>query len=315
MDSIQNSFVWLSTVLSAILLGTSLADPVSATPFPQELKDSIKYVVILFPENRSFDSLFGKFPGANGIREAGASAKLQLKPAGEPFDPLPQPNTGGIPGIDKGPDPRFPTSLKDMPYEISQYVPEDSRQGDLVHRFYTEQYQINSKESRFAADPKNSGGGPMSKFAAWSDNPGLVTSYLNAHDLPEGRLARNYVLCDNAFHSAFGGSFLNHIWLIAARSPIWPAHPSEGSSPKPANATRLEDQGFPASDGVSLSDKALTNDPKLPGLQMSNAAQVLGEGDYWAVNTLLPLRGPAGGYQALTPAPLTATRCWQAMTR
>jgi acid phosphatase len=304
MDSIQNSFVWLSTIFSAILLGTSLADPVSATPFPHELKDSIKYVVILFPENRSFDSLFGKFPGANGIREAGASAKLQLKPAGEPFDPLPQPNTGGIPGIDKGPDPRFPTSLKDTPYDISRYVPEYSRQGDLVHRFYTEQYQINSKESRFAADPKNAGGGPMSKFAAWSDNPGLVTSYLNRHDLPEGRLARNYVLCDNAFHSAFGGSFLNHIWLIAARSPIWPAHPSEGSSPKPANATRLEDQGFPAIDGVSLSDKALTNDPKLPGFPMSNAAQVLGEGDYWAINTLLPLRGPAGGYQALTPAPL-----------
>jgi phospholipase C len=96
---------------------------------------------------------------------------------------------------------------------------------------------LNSKESRFAGDPKNAGGGPMSKFTAWSDNPGLVTSYLNTRDLPEGRLARKYVLCDNAFHSAFGGSFLNHIWLIAARSPIWPAHPSEGGSPKPANAT------------------------------------------------------------------------------
>src|SRR6202011_450644 len=132
MDSIQNSFVWLSTVFSAILLGTSLADPVSVNSFPQELKDNIKYVVILFPENRSFDSLFGKFPGANGIREAGASAKVQLKPAGKPFDALPRPNTGGIPGIGKGPDPRCPTLLKVAPYDISPFLPEYSRQGDLV---------------------------------------------------------------------------------------------------------------------------------------------------------------------------------------
>src|SRR5260370_38522735 len=104
MDSMQNSSVWLSTALSAILLGTTLADPVSANPFPPELKDSIKYVVILFPENRSFDSMFGKFPGANGIREAGHAAKIQLKPAGEPFDPLPHPKPGAIPAISKGPD-------------------------------------------------------------------------------------------------------------------------------------------------------------------------------------------------------------------
>jgi acid phosphatase len=298
---------WLLTALSSILASTSLADPAAATSFPPDLKDKIKYVIILFPENRSFDSLFGKFPGANGLREAPDSAKVQLKLTGEPFDHLPQPNTGGIPGITKGPDTRFPASLKDGPYDISPFVPEYARQGDLVHRFYTEQYQINSQQSRLAADPKNAGGGPMSKFSAWSDNPGLVMSYFDAHDQPEGRLARNYVLCDNAFHSAFGGSFLNHIWLIAARSPVWPAHPAEGSAPKPANATRFDDKGFPRIEGTSLSDKALTNDPKLPGFPKSNSAQSLQNGDYWAVNTTLPLRGPAGGYQLMTPVPLPST--------
>jgi len=29
-------------------------------------------------------------------------------------------------------------------------------------------------------------------------------------------MAHKYTLCDNFFHSAFGGSFLNHMWLIAA---------------------------------------------------------------------------------------------------
>ena len=41
-------------------------------------------------------------------------------------------------------------------------------------------------------------------------------SYYDASDLPEGKLAKQYTLCDHFFHAAFGGSFLNHIWLIAA---------------------------------------------------------------------------------------------------
>jgi hypothetical protein len=30
-------------------------------------------------------------------------------------------------------------------------------------------------------------------------------------------------LCDRFFHSAYGGSFLNHQWLIAAATPPWTA--------------------------------------------------------------------------------------------
>jgi phospholipase C len=63
--------------------------------------------------------------------------------------------------------------------------------------------------------------GDLDKFVTWSDNPGLVLSYLDATNLPEGKLAQQYVLCDNFFHSAYGGSFLNHQWLIAAASPPW----------------------------------------------------------------------------------------------
>jgi acid phosphatase len=300
--SLEKRSIWLLVALGAFLCGSSPADPLPAS-FPQDLKDKIKYVIILFPENRSFDSLYGKFPGANGLREAPDSAKIQVKLTGEPLDPLPQPNTGGIPGITKGPDARFPASLSNIPFDIAPYVPVYTRQGDMVHKFYTEQYQINSKESRLAADPKNAAGNPMSKFAAWSDNPGLVMTYIDAHNLPEGRLAQNYVLCDNTFHSAFGGSFLNHFWLISARTPIWPAHPSEGSPPTPANATKLDDKGFPDLDGNLLSDRALTNDPKLSGFPISNSAQTLRDGDYWCVNTTFPLRGPAGGYQTMTPAP------------
>jgi phospholipase C len=40
-------------------------------------------------------------------------------------------------------------------------------------------------------------GGKNDKFAAWSDNGGLVISYLDATDMPLGKLAREYTLADH----------------------------------------------------------------------------------------------------------------------
>src|SRR5271170_5709368 len=76
----------------------------------------------------------------------------------------------------------------------------------------------------------------MNGFVNWSNNGGLVLSYFNASDLPEGKLAKQYVLCDNFFHSAFGGSFLNHQFFIAAAAPRWMNPPSKMiSDPNPAH--------------------------------------------------------------------------------
>ena len=50
----------------------------------------------------------------------------------------------------------------------------------------------------------------MDKFVAWSDAAGLVMGYYDATNMPEGQLAQQYVMADNFFHAAFGGSFLNH---------------------------------------------------------------------------------------------------------
>src|SRR5271170_4635983 len=61
----------------------------------------------------------------------------------------------------------------------------------------------------------------MNGFVGWSNNGGLVLSYFDASDLPEGRLAQQYTICDNFFHSAFGGSFLNHQFLITAQAPVY----------------------------------------------------------------------------------------------
>jgi acid phosphatase len=290
----------------AVFSVPGIANPV-AGEFPQELRQKIKYVIIIYPENRSFDSLFGHIRGVNGLKKAAKKNYVQTQPNGTPFATLPQPNTNGIPGITTGPDPRFPAVVSNQPFEISSNVPITDRHGDLIHRFYTEQYQINDPSNPFSpggVDPKNSGGAPLSKFSAYSTNAGLVLGNYDAQFDAEGRLAREFTICDNAFHSAFGGSFLNHQWLIAARTPVWPANPSEGSAPSPSSATVFGADGFPVFTSSNVpSDGALTNDPNLSGFDRSNAAQKLGGGDYWAVNTLLPLRGPAGGLSTISPAP------------
>jgi acid phosphatase len=75
-------------------------------------------------------------------------------------------------------------------------------------------------------------------------------------------LAQQYTLCDNFFHSAYGGSFLNHQWLIAAASPPWTADIPTGwkSSYDPVSK--------------NLSDNQLTFEGK------------------YAVNTVQPLLAP-----------------------
>ncbi|MFO1057856.1 MAG: alkaline phosphatase family protein, partial [Dongiaceae bacterium] len=159
----------------------------------------IGHVVVIFQDNRSFDNLYGTFPGADGIANAGAAA-TQVDLQGRPYDKLPTVMTVGSTGA--VPDTRFPPDLPNKPFNIGDYVSPDLPTGDLVNRFYQEQQQIN--------------GGAMNKFAAVSDAGGLVMGYYADGTLPLHDYARRYVLADRFFHAAFGGSFLNHVWLICA---------------------------------------------------------------------------------------------------
>ena len=191
--------------------------------------------------------------------------------------------------------------MPNAPYDLLQSVPFASMQGDMIHRFYTEQYQINDPDGRYRLNPKNAGGTAMSKFTAWSDNPGLVLTHYDAQNLGEGLLGKQYTICDNNFHTAFGGSFLNAQFLISARAPVWPGTPTTPDAAVPpatgTNVTIFDANGYPAvlTNG-SVSDGFLTADGDLPPFDMSNANQRLNPGDYWTVNTIRPLRGPAGGF-------------------
>ena len=271
--------------------------------FPAELRDKIHYVIILYPENRSFDSLYGQFPGAEGIAQADPTHTLQVDRTGKPLPFLSHFNTNGMPGISNGPDPRFPIRLPNAPFDISTFVPDGYQHGDLTHKFYTEQYMINSKADRFRDDPNNLGGAPMSKFSTWSSNPGLTMGHYDEHAGGEGLVAHEFVLCDHAHHSAFGGSFLNHQWLISARTPVWTQHANPNGEPPVSYITKFTN-GFPSiSLTAPLSDAVLSNEAALPEFKYSNAHRKLESNDYWAINTVSPINGPSDLFSTAETGP------------
>lgn len=203
----------------------------------------INHVVVIYQENWSFDSLYGRFPGANGIDNAGAAIQ-QVDKDGTPYATLPQPlNTTFSPPV---PDPRFPADLPVAPFDLSKNVAPNQQTGDAVHRFYQEQLQID--------------GGKMDKFVAWSDAAGLVMSYYDATTMPEGKLAQQFTLMDNFFHSAFGGSFLNHQFLICACAPTWPDAPAGVVAQVDANGTMTKD-GQVTPDGFVVNTAFTVNTP------------------------------------------------------
>jgi phospholipase C len=223
-----------SAATATLLLGFVLATTSASRAEDDERKplrslNEIKHIIVIYQENWSFDSLYGQFPGADGLANSfdtipqldvkavpAYSSLILLMPSpltGSPLAVDPQfPSVGGnlaLPANHKLPWPL-------IPYDFTTYIPADGFTGDIVHRFYHEQLQIDNG----FLEAKN---GDLDKFVTWSDNPGLVLSYLDATNLPEGKLAQEYLLCDNFFHSAYGGSFLNHQWLIAAATPPWTA--------------------------------------------------------------------------------------------
>ncbi len=221
--------IWLIIVNLMLVFAATAAGPaaLAARPF-----DRINHVIVIYQENWSFDGLYGKFPGANGIANAGAAA-LQVDREGRLYAALPaltDPRT-------RQPNPRLPIGLTNGPFDLSKYVPPDQQVGSPIHKFYLQQYQIN--------------GGKMDKFVAWTDMGPLVMSYYDATTLPAGKLAQEFTLADNFFHAAFGDSFLNHFWLICACTPTWPDAPADMIVRLDANGMLVKD-GSVTPDGYAV---------------------------------------------------------------
>jgi acid phosphatase len=146
---------------------------------------------------------------------------------------------------------------------------------DLWHRFYQNQMQI--------------AGGRNDRFVAYADSGALVMGYYAGTKLPLWDVAKQYVLADNFFMGAFGGSFVNHFSLICACAP---SYPRADQSPAKGLISVVEPDGVtlkPAADGPK---SALDGIPKF--VNDGNLSP-----DFYAVNTMQPPYQPS----ANKPAP------------
>jgi phospholipase C len=216
--------------VSAALLSCSDA---STAPKAGDIS-KINHIVVIYLENHSFDNLYGEFAGAEGLSAAGGAFK-QISATGSAYSTLPQVNGSPI-----------PTNLPNSPFNIDTYVPASTATRDLVHRYYQEQMQID--------------GGKMDKFAQVSDAQGLSMGYYHTAGLPLAAEAAKYTLADHFFHSAFGGSFLNHIFLIAAAAPVFPNAPSSIVAVLDASGTLVTD-GAVTPDGYAVNTSFTVNNP------------------------------------------------------
>jgi len=226
----------------------------------------IEHIVVIYAENRSFDNLYGLFPGANGIGRATPAQYLQTDHDGRILPRLPKVWNDKA-GLLKGDLPNRPFRIDEPPFDLGLEV----RTPDLVHRYYQNIEQIN--------------GGRLDRYAAVSDAGGLVMGYYDGATMPMWKHAREYVLADNFFQAAFGGSFLNHFWLICACTPYFSNAPSNLKVRLDSDGKLQRRRGSPAS--------ALHGSPKLHDHEITP--------DGYAVNTLQPPYPPSGNPRYADP--------------
>jgi phospholipase C len=201
-------------IAAAVTTSAAWAANIEKQPEPiQEMSalDRINHIIVIYQENHSFDNYLGTFPGVDGIANARATA-TQTDKRGQVYDLLPAPLANPIDGISKPPS-NFPAVLPNGPFLMNEYVKPEDGTANMAHAFYRQQYQIN--------------GGQMDRFVAWADAGGLVMGYWDLRGSPLYELAREFTVADRFFMGAFGGSFLNHQWLICACTPVFPNAPAQ----------------------------------------------------------------------------------------
>jgi acid phosphatase len=309
----------------------------------------IKHIVVIYEENHSFDNLYGGWEGVRGLADADASHTTQVGQANNfttPFHCLYmddinlQAQSAANPNApltatcnDTTTATPFPSHFGNAPFTIDDYLsptdttcppnavvafssPNGFKKGtgspggctrDIVHRFYEEQFQLN--------------GGQQNRYVLGSDAAGLVMGIYNTQALPiykylHRRHHPRYAILDNFFQAAFGGSFLNHQFLIAAAPPT--CTPSAGPPVVtcPSHAV-LDSNGFTVASSPPASNRppgmgalyvspgnpsgaALNNGAVTQACNLASTVAGLACGDY-VVNTTQPKDRPHGAFGARIP--------------
>jgi acid phosphatase len=271
-------------VVPLALLVATLISSTARAQTPRSGIANIDTFVVIYAENRSFDNLYGSFPGADGLQNVTAENSKQLDRDGAELKELPPAWEGltakGVtPAVTQAQTEHMPAK----PFAIDDPNGLNTKLGvvtrDLWHLFYQNQMQID--------------GGKNDKFVAYADAGGLVMGHYDGSKLPLWPVAQKYVLADNFFQGAFGGSFLNHFELVCA---CIPKYPDADKSPAKNLIAVVE------ADGVSL--KLADNSPKSA---MDGVPKFVTNGqispDFYAINTMQPPYQPSNNPPAAESDP------------
>lgn len=225
----------------------------------------IGHILVIYAENRSFDHLYGNFPSANGLANATAEQKTQLDHDGRPLPHI-------ITWQGDKPHPHFGKPMPNGPFLITA-PPIEGAQSEIlpspIHAFYHNAEQIN--------------GGKNNMFVAMSNVGGWSMGYFDTSNLRLWQWAKEYTLADNFFMGAYGGSFLNHQFLICACAPEFKNAPAAITAiTEPDGRMKKRDGSPSAKDGP---------------VRIASNTQISPDG--FAVNTTQPSYQPSG----IPPAP------------
>ncbi|PRC94986.1 acid phosphatase [Solimicrobium silvestre] len=266
-------------VLGSVPLAVNSKPVPSGSSLNAKLKDNIKNVVVIFLENRSFTNLFANFPGVSKpLSEVPAAAYAQLDRNGQVLTQLPKIWGGIVPQEQTLGGKQYQiteskiTGLPNAPFALTdgdgKPLPEGLITRDLAHLFYQNQMQIN--------------GGKNDQFVAWGNSGAMVMGHYGETQKNLGlwQVAKEYTLCDNFFMAAFGGSFLNHQFLISGRAP---EYFNAASSP-------AKDKIVVTEDGPTGTRLAIAKDN--PASAVDGPPKFVRDGsispDGYAVNTMAP---------------------------
>lgn len=176
----------LAVTVAAVLFGSRVARAPAAPP-PSGIH-KIEHVVIIMQENRSFDSYFGTFPGADGIpMKNGVPAPCIPAPSGScvhPYHDTADVNAGGPHGA--------PNAVADV-------------DGGKMDGFILQA----SRGRRGCADPTN----PVCTNGKRSDD---AVGYHDAREIPNyWTYARDFVLQDRLFEPNASWSLPDHLFLVS----------------------------------------------------------------------------------------------------
>jgi phospholipase C len=285
------------------------------------LPGGYKHLVVIYEENHSFDNLYGHWGDVrsqhvDGVSDASAGQIDQVAQDGSTYQCLLQDDVNlaspPLPATCEDPAHGFSSAFTNNLFNINGYIrPGDTTcpvpgepapsngvpkgsglpggcTRDLVHRFYQEQYQLN--------------GGQQNRYTTGSDAEGLTQGFYPTKQLPiwkylHGDGAPRYVVADHFFQAAFGGSFLNHQWLIAARTPLDTSKGGLGATNSILDTNGMVKAYPPLYNPTGpVNDGQLTQKCADPDVSIYDLAC-----GYYAVNTVQPSSPPASSSGAKIP--------------